>query len=103
MTTPTPQPFAVQTQHQVVPIGADRMELRDNSNAATIATATRTDASQPWQVDINVDGATGFTATNRTDAVSHMIHDRPDVDPTKPGFSTQVPHGYGCGCHADLP
>lgn len=87
-------PFNVQTDHIVVPIGAHHMELRDCNDAATvIATASRIEEGAPWHVDINIDGADDFETADRGQAINHMIFDRPDVDPTKPGYSTLVPHG----------
>lgn len=88
------QPFQVETDHQVIAIGNDRMELRDNHSGGVIAVSTRPDESSPWQVDVNMDGAEDFgPVPSRAEAINHMIHDRPDVDPSQPGFSTLVPHG----------
>jgi hypothetical protein len=93
MTQP-PVSFEVQTDHQIVALGPDRMELRDNADGATLATATRPGLGSPWQVDINLDGAADFgPVATRADAINHMIFDRPDVDPSQPGYSTLVPHG----------
>jgi hypothetical protein len=87
-------PFHVETDHIVIPIGDHHMELRDTNNADNvIATAKRTDAGSPWHIDINMDGAQDFETTDRTQAINHMIFDRPDVDPNQPGYSTLVPHG----------
>jgi hypothetical protein len=87
-------PFNVETNHQIIALGADRMELRDNASGGVIATAIRADSESPWQVDVNMDGAEDFgPVPSRAEAINHMIFDRPDVDPSKPGYSTLVPHG----------
>lgn len=86
-------PFSVQADHQVIAIGPHRMELRDNNDGSTLATAVRDDVGQDWHVVINMDGAEVFDTPDRPQAINHMIFDRPDVDPTKPGYSTLVPHG----------
>lgn len=87
-------PFNVQTDHVVVPVGTDHMELRDCNDAdRVIATARRDEPNGLWHVDINIDGADDFDVPSRAEAINHMIFDRPDVDPSQPGYSTLVPHG----------
>jgi hypothetical protein len=86
-------PFDAQTDHQIIALGDNRMELRDNTTGDTIASAVRDAEGQNWRVDINMDNAQDFETLDRAQAINHMIFDRPDVDPSQPGYSTMVPHG----------
>lgn len=80
-------------QHQVIALGADLMELRDNADGSLIATATRTDPTAEWAITIER-GPETFTATSRTDAYMAMLNNGPaGVSDGTAGFSTYVPHG----------
>lgn len=84
----------VTTQHQIVAVGTDLMELRDNSNGAVIAHATRTSPTGNWAISIARDATITISAATRTDAYMAMINNGPaGVSEGATGYSTMVPHG----------
>ena len=78
------------TDHQIAVIGSHRMELRNNTDGATLGTAVRSDVGQPWTCTV---GATTVTPapTSRTDAYMALINTYAEVNGG--GYSATVPHG----------
>ncbi|MGV0627221.1 hypothetical protein [Mycolicibacter minnesotensis] len=81
--------YNAETDHQVVPIGADLMHLLDNQDGAVIAAAARTSKGR-WQV--SADGADTVTVNDRTAAVTALTETALAVLGGT-GYSTMVPHG----------
>lgn len=81
------------TDHVVVEIDADTMELQDSKSREVIATAHRAGPTDPWIISIERDASFSYTAPNRKDAYHAMIDYGPwGVYEGKAGFSTLVPH-----------
>jgi hypothetical protein len=84
----------VRTDHQIVAVGNDLMELRDNGDGAVIATATRTSPTGNWAITLTRDDTISLSAVSRSDAFMSMIDNGPaGVAEGHAGYSTLVPHG----------
>lgn len=78
----------VQTDHQIVAFGTDRMILFDSSNGQVLVTADR--IVDTWT--ISADGVADTAAQSRQDAVTAMA-DQALAVTGNDGCSTLVPHG----------
>ena len=83
----------VQTDHQIVAFGADRMMLFDASEGVVLVDCNRADGV--WTAV--AEGAADVTAENRPDAITAMVEQALAVLPGT-GYSCTVPHGL-----AELP
>lgn len=80
----------VQTDHQIVSFGNDRMMLFDSSEGNVIVDANRSGAGQEWVVV--APGVPDVTVANRPDAIQAMV-DQALASLPGTGYSCTVPHG----------
>ena len=81
--------FDIQTDHQIVALGADLMHLLDNANGSTIVTAQRDGGT--WVIHADA-VETDATATTRPDAIQGVL-DHALAALGGDGYSTMIPHG----------
>jgi hypothetical protein len=81
--------FDVQTDHQVVPFGADNMGLFNASDGTPVALAGRSGGI--WT--IHADGIDDVTTDNRGDAIDALKAHALALPGAKSGYSTTVPPG----------
>ncbi|AER47583.1 minor tail protein [Mycobacterium phage DS6A] len=81
--------YDVKTDHQVVPVGADLMQLVDCRTGALIATATRT--GERWMVAAD-GGIAGGTVGARGEAITALV-ELALAALGGTGYSTLVPSG----------
>lgn len=78
----------VQTDHQIVAFGDDKMVLFNSTDGQVLVTAERPAVGQPWT--ISATGATDATAADRPAAVTAMCDQALSILPGT-GYSTMVP------------
>lgn len=79
----------VQTNHQIMAFGADRMMTFDSSAGSIVVDANR-NSEGTWTV--HAEGVEDVTTGSRADAISAMIAQALAALP-EGGYSTLVPHG----------
>ena len=80
--------YDVQTDHQILAFGADKMALFDRQSGNVIVEANRAD--DVWTV--HADGIDDTTAASRSEAVTAMTEHALAALPGT-GYSTLVPYG----------
>ncbi|MEU9805014.1 hypothetical protein [Mycobacterium sp. NPDC050853] len=85
----------VQTDHQIVGFGTNRMQLFNSPDGAVLVTAERPDETSPWTV--HADGVPDVSATDRPTAITALCDQALAALPGT-GYSTLCPHGL-----AELP